>query len=66
MVPVIKSNKAIRLYKMFECYVMLEATAVDAELVLPQKIRGRLAITYSCWPYIIFVSTCINFTHRLE
>ena len=66
VVLLVKSDRTIRSYEMLECYVMLEPNAVDAEVDPPEKIRGRVAITYSCWPYIIFVSTCINFTHRLE
>ena len=61
-----ESDWAIRLCKMLECYVMLEAIAVDAEVDPSEKVRGRVAITYSCYPCIIFVSTYINFTHRLE
>ena len=66
MVPVIKSSWAIRLCKMLECYVTLESIVVDAEFDPPEEIRGRVAITYSCHTSIIFVSACINFTHRLE
>lgn len=66
MVLLFKSDRTIRLCKMLEFYVMLEANAVDAEVDPPEKVRGRVAITYSCHPCIIFVSTCINFTHRIE
>ena len=53
--PVIESDWAIRLCKMLEFYVMLEANAVDAEVDLLEKVYGGSIIVRICDCAIIFM-----------